>query len=528
MVGDLRETSAATGTGVTDQKVLSLRPEVRQATLRLLELDDIDRVHAIDQRAASFYAHRVEDDEPDDAARAELVYHLLRSQDLAGAQQVWRDRCARLLVGADDDLPPGADAERVWLSDRTRSALGDQPSTEVWEYEAAVRIRDLLARGLVDPVRDVLSEHHVRSAESPLVLFDAWLAWRDGHSDSALATLQAAGPAEGELARDRTILRAALARADGALDEADRMLAGLHASPGPDGAVGAVGEDVYTLAVVAARVRLALDLPLEAELALRLGRDGQRTRHTVEELLPAADVVLPTLQDRLAGPIDRESLGERLEIPEDPSELSGFGMRLDDARRRSFTWTKSAEFRAVSEGQDPDPVVRPAASDGPDADIARYLAYLAQRRWRLAVTTSILVQAPLLVRSSGPTDSLELSVLGSLSGFAASERGQLNLYHPKAGPLDSVLEQALQLRTGVMTTSPLRELEAVFLSAPPAPDDRTFRPQPEAADGVLAQAIHAYTGPEYELVGVLLYLTSPDPLDQLVRRAVGLAEITMK
>ena len=69
--------------------MLRLRPEVRSATLKLLELHKAELVRKIDSRAADWYSRQ---DLNDPANAAELVYHSLRLRDLVRARCNWSAR----------------------------------------------------------------------------------------------------------------------------------------------------------------------------------------------------------------------------------------------------------------------------------------------------------------------------------------------------------------------------------------------------------------------------------------------------
>ena len=165
--------------------VLRMRPEVRSAVLRLLTDADPDRVAEIDRRAVTWLAGQASDD-PADAA--ELVYHRLRIGDVAGAGTAWRAGCAaRLGTAADDLFDPAA---KQWLLDRLSAA---SVQLAVWEQNAAERIRDANSRGLSRIVAGTLAEHRGRTADSPLLVHDAWVRWRAGDAAGAAGLLDEAG-----------------------------------------------------------------------------------------------------------------------------------------------------------------------------------------------------------------------------------------------------------------------------------------------------------------------------------------------
>ena len=99
--------------------VLTVRPDLRNTLLPLLEADDAARVREIDTIAAGFWAQRASDD----VDAAEAIYHALRIEDVASAQQLWRNGVARHLGGyAMEELPP---ASQSWLEARLSRESAD-------------------------------------------------------------------------------------------------------------------------------------------------------------------------------------------------------------------------------------------------------------------------------------------------------------------------------------------------------------------------------------------------------------------
>lgn len=99
---------------------LTVRPDLRNTLLPLLEAEDPGRVHEIDTIAADFWSGRA----ADDVAAAEAVYHALRIADVARAQQLWRYGLARNLGGyAMEELP---DESQAWLEARISRESADR------------------------------------------------------------------------------------------------------------------------------------------------------------------------------------------------------------------------------------------------------------------------------------------------------------------------------------------------------------------------------------------------------------------
>jgi hypothetical protein len=331
LVGDETDPQALSVMLAGKTGVLRLRPEVRSATLKLLEMDNAARVREIDERAAAWYA---EQDPNDVANAAELVYHRLRLGDMQGAEQAWQVGCAALLMYAEEDLPETADAERAWLRTHTSAATVPSANLEVWEKEAAERIRAAFGRVLLRVVPEILKERGERSATSPLALYDAWTRWQADDLAGARACLGAVGEIHGSIGRDRAILGALFATQAGDRPEADRLLAKLDDekqwSDRPNGPLEA-------LAVRAARVRLAVDLKTEVELSKVLGKepDDSPLLTELKRFLTSADVVLPRLCQRLGSTWSFEDVS--VAVPFSQLELENFRLRLEMERRRAMT-----------------------------------------------------------------------------------------------------------------------------------------------------------------------------------------------
>jgi hypothetical protein len=280
---------------VEGSNVLRLRPDVRSAALKLLERDKSELVKKIDARAIDWYARQ---DLNDPAITAELVYHRLRVGDLEGAAAVWRDESTSYFQVDEDELPETA---RAWLRERVGGATGSAapPTLASWEREAVLRIREALARGLWRALPRILGEHPERSAESPLVFFDAYAHWRAGDRAAAQKVLDDAGdaPPGGTSWRNRAVLRALLAAEECNWRGADEWLARIDRV---DLWANRAEGYLEAQAVHAARVRLTVDLPGEVEL-LGLIHGGSKTAvvETLRRVLPSADVVLPRLRELL-------------------------------------------------------------------------------------------------------------------------------------------------------------------------------------------------------------------------------------
>ncbi|HET9287133.1 MAG TPA: serine protease [Gaiella sp.] len=540
LVGDGSEVEEF-GVALPGIDVLRLRPEVRSATLRLLETDNRERVRTIDERAAAWYAGQ---DTENLTSAAELVYHRLRLGDVSGAEQAWRDGCAPLLLYADEELPEGAEAARAWLRERTVAPPAAIDAVATWERDAQERVRALLARGVLTSVDSVLAEREERSPASPLTLYDAWSRWSAGDLLGARRLLDATPAPSGPLGRDWAVLAAWLAAEAGDRREADRRLRSVLE-------VGCWADrpepELDTLTVEAARVRLTIDL--EAELAVA---DIQR-RYALElspsEVLPPDDVVLPYLSDVLGGMAVLESTAAVLRSPQDAIEFAAFAAVLDRAR-------------ASHAGEPVLPVADPAGSALSDKDpwksgdlaltdrlnelrvdwgtddveglraTALDLTVLGWRRWRLVTSSPFLARAcELALGLNLVGEPQRLSIVGTLAVFATRERRSFMLMDPTGRPLIDILDK---VAAGRAPASALRPTTRQVTLTSKVLRLHGASAESEAIEELLQQSASAVLQPKmivrtfgpggWTLQNLALHLVSPDPLEMLVRRVVGIPD----
>ena len=119
--------------------MLTVRPDLRNTLLPLLEAEDAERVREIDTIAADFWSERADDQ----VAAAEAVYHALRIADTTRAQQLWRNDLARYLGGyAMEELPAESQAwleRRLSLESADHAAEAQLAGGDVAEAAASLR-----------------------------------------------------------------------------------------------------------------------------------------------------------------------------------------------------------------------------------------------------------------------------------------------------------------------------------------------------------------------------------------------------
>ncbi|RSM73151.1 hypothetical protein DMB66_03735 [Actinoplanes sp. ATCC 53533] len=464
---------------------LALRPEVRAATLALLETDDPDRVRVIDERTARWYAERPLTAVAD---RTELVYHLLRRDDFAGAAEFWADGCAPLLDQARDELSAEA---RSWLRRRvggTGAGLG------AWEADALARLRSALARGVDRAVPEILAERSGRTDDSPLVLYDAWVLAERGEQAQARDLLDRSYARDELVMRDREVLAAWLAARAGDRPDADYRLREL--------AREATWQDVSApvspaLLVWAGRVRLTVDLAAEAELL----RGSSAKVHT-PQLLTRAHVVSPRLADRLG----RHSTSA-VEIPSLGLSLGQFRhyLTLTGAlpRTSSPSWLRRMRWDN-SQG----PWLASEIPEWKTNATAANLTVLGFRRWTLVADGLLLSRACEEVLS---TEHLPTAASAAIGGALAAYHS-LPLLFPTQTRALKTIEQVihpLYRRTGPNQ----RQV------------DLSLARELGLSSDLLAGSNVSLPGlPEIDSSGktIFLHLAAPDPLEILFRLVAGL------
>lgn len=564
--GDSRDPSVTIAAG---SGVLRLRPEVRSATLKLLEKDDAARVRLIDERAVAWYKRQ---DLNETANLAELVYHCLRIGDLEGAEKVWSDNCAPLLMYAEDDMPEAAHRERAWLRERTGDNVASSVKLESWEKDATERIRVVISRGLLRAVPEILNERRERSDASPLVLYDAWALWQAKDIEGARASLSAAGEAQGAVARDRAVLGALLAAQAGDRPEADRLLAGIE-----DEKQWADRQNfaLEALAVRAARVRLAVDLKTELDLS-KIFREEPPEIDALEKWLKlfmtASDVTLPDLCRRIGNEweIALESMKiPALKVPTHQSKLESFAKKLQQARQPASIEGSPLALPLKIETTTTDPNGPWKASDldfyvnakglfeghpGQWVELGLNLTVLGRRRWCFATTSLFLAQA--YEQSLQPhelDDTLSLAIVHTLAAFRGQELAFQSPNGENAPSVDHVfntlIEKLSKYRKVIAPAPPdyrvsllkeiLRQEEGNGLDKKEVGliiDELESRIPVESAPGLVlnpgsqgSTLISDYL-PRHRharieranLWPVILYLLGPDPLETLCRRVLGL------
>lgn len=502
---------------VESDEELQLRPEVRSATLEWLEKDRLQMVEDIDRRAVKWYRDQANKDRPKVAA--ELVYHLLRIGEIEEAANAWVEGCQAYLAGAADDLRDSA--ARAWLLVRMGSEGSETLALFAWEPEAAERIRVARSRGLDRMVTEILRERADRTPSSPLVFHDAYELRRAHKASEALALLVRAGPGKGEVRRDRLILEALLARETSDKARAERCLAeAMTASePAPQTSAPRVSKELAGL--IAARVRLTVNIQREAGL-LREQLD-KSSAWIIDTTLSPVDVALPMLEREL------RATRPALEVSRTPFPVSRTGQaqamleRIERERQQSLP-DEEPGFRSLRER-----LIRKWNAERiltdlnlaleSDLDPANEVILVAEsgwRRWWLAAQTPFLADAIEIAREYGSADPLALGIIGTLALYA-SPAGNLEIRSPDDRRLIEVIDECPPLFTLLQDTADKwqRQMEEMGLHVVTETPSQRHRAQ-RKSESFFDSRSQSMIDRMFQL-----FMVTPDPLEVMVARVAG-------
>lgn len=504
-------------TGNSDK--LELRPEVRSATLRLLEQNNKAKVQAMDEQAVNWYSDQDLNDVGD---VAELVYHLLRLQRLDEAKKVFKIDCVPLLRDAVNELPEDAHAERQWLEGKVGFA-GAEPAESLlsWEIQAALDIKSKLGRGLVKELDIILDSRKERSAASPLIVYDAFNCWLKGELGQAINILKNAGEAQGNVQRDRMLLLAFLLGQNGDWMGASELLERLE-----DGLFAIEWTDriIFLTALRAARIRLTVDVEAELKL-LELLIEKQKHDNSdylnvlafLRRFLTPSDVILPPLNDLFSQNMRLEHSEASLKIPANKDELQEFRKKINEKRLNSASYALSLNDTVIIDMRnDMYEGVLKEPGDRGIFQMASSLALKGRNRWRIATALPILFD--LCNLSITTKDELTTQLYFALTGTLAAFRGQ-KIRFGALPDIDTVIDFSVSIPESTEQPSgPKSELlkrfyllSGVELIKDIEPGKKFYHFPPRNKGG---DAIHTIT----------TYLFSQSPLEILCKSVLGLPE----
>lgn len=336
LVTEARDYSPQTNTAEASAELptfIDVRPEVRIATIKLLEQDHKARVEEIDRRAAKFFSSK-SSRSPEMAAEA--IYHFLRLGKINKAEKLWKPNRSKFLETAVDEIPEDDAKARQWLKDKLQK-FSPTANLEVWELDALERVKSTIARGYMRGLTGILNENKNRTSESPLLVYDAWLLLTVGDLSGARRLLDKR-PAPPEIEYKRMVLRAFLAAKDNDRDFARQCLEQLEVNTSFNLFLEYkqyFGEEsqIIPLLLRAARLAIETDINMEMDLYKRLKKDNIATSRLRKHLiLPESDVIFTPLSDVLYPQQKAHSISIRVELPVHKKELPTFTQYLDQQR----------------------------------------------------------------------------------------------------------------------------------------------------------------------------------------------------
>jgi hypothetical protein len=510
-------------TGNSDK--LELRPEVRSATLRLLEQNNPAKVQAMDEKAVDWYGDQ---DLTDVSNAAELVYHLLRLKKLDEARKIFRIECVPLLRDAINELPEDAHAEHGWLEKKvgvvTDDLTDDLLNLLSWEIQTALEIKNRLSRGIVKDLDIIVNSRKQRTPASPLLVYDAFNCWQKGELENAINILKYADEATGNVQRDRLLLHAFLLAQSGDWMGADELLEKLQ-----NGSFSMEWTDgkLFSTVLDAARIRLTVDIESELKLFELLQDTSGNPRakdvkalSVLRQFLTPSDIVTPLLNDLFAKQLVFESYISALKIPLTEDELPDFRMKLQDVRFKTAPFAISLEHdvqkQAISAWREKFQPWRDEEFADDLFNIGLELAYKGYKRWKIATSKTILSHLCKIVLEKR---ELSASMHFALRGVLPAFRGQplqflsfSNIDKLLVFSADSTIsipnEPASEVRTKLLQRYYLSSGVSVLKYSGSEELMHTL-PASGSGDGVNS---------------IVLCLTAPDSLELLCKSILGLPE----
>ncbi|MGB8192109.1 MAG: serine protease [Chitinophagaceae bacterium] len=516
---------------VAKPDILELRPEVRAATLGLLEKDDPKQVLSVDEKAVTWYSKQ---DLKETENVAELVYHLLRLKKLDDAKKVWRIECVPLLKYSVEELPASAVDERHWLEQQVGKEDDDGfDDLSAWEIQAALEIKNKLSRGITRGLSEMLYVRKERTDNSPLLIYDAWDRWLAQDSKGALALLQNARPAEGPVLRDRLVLQAFFAEQLGDIKAADDALQ--KVSDVSFWSSRQSGE-IEAMAVKAARVRLTVDLKKEIAVYKTIKTtDSPSLIDFLKHFLHPGDLITPQLNNMINLRYKQESYGSSLMIPMYPDSLKNFLSRLQEQRKTDapFSFSLYEDLSDDSIHAWKEKVLSETVTI--DNEFKTNVAELAVKgayRWRLATQDMLLADLCRLAEEDAKKmDILKLAVVSTLAAFRGQEAGALinNIYFAN---IDELLQKVYQKSHQLITEFPGDERMMILKEMTGGSDMDLLRGALMSHYSAMMSHLVKEGNPlplplkfsQPETPSIILCLVGPQPIQLLCKRILGLPD----
>lgn len=414
LVGETENLSASFIVSTNKQNMLELRPEVRMATLRLLEMDDAANVKKVDQQAISWYANT---DLSDLSNLSEYIYHLLRIDNVSKVRTIWKPDCALMLKNAVNELPEASLHAREWLFNQIGDFQEESSYTlEVWETQTVKEIRNRLSRGMYTGLSSILGIRTERSVSSPLLVYDTFDLMQQGELDKALTKISDQAT-DALIEKERSILRAYLLNRKGRGEEADYFLSRYEHE---ENWTAFQDRKIISLGLRAARIRLNVDLKTELEL-LEQHTDSLKD---ISSFLSPSDMLLADLQPFFQRYAKLESYESGIAIPTQENQLSEFIFVLQQKRLAlaSLALPIDKDLQHVSIEDWRAKLISNVDLDKDLLTRVFDLALKGYRRWRLACKDLMLYEISKIVNEKkGSLTPLELSVFATLFTYRGEE-----------------------------------------------------------------------------------------------------------
>lgn len=519
---------------------LQLRPELRTAVIKLLEIEDPNMVTDIDSKAVKFYLNKIDDNFEN---RAELIYHLLRSGDLKNAKIYWQTECAPLLIYASDDLNDSLSTERIWLQEMIGQVISEkQDDIKIWELESFKQIKNLLERTHYTAVAEILKQREERSENSLLILYDAFSYWIDSNIPAAIELLNKSKPDNVNIAKNQYLFWAFLEVQLGNRTKADYLLSLIEKID----LTNPVEYKIESLALQAARIRLTVNLTREIELAKLIKDNDNYQEIEFLGLINARDVILPDLAEKLSGKLTLESWGSDFNLPVNKKDLDGFYNQIfkfagnfgkqwitQDADNLESLFFKNntlidtffETFRSTNKKRQSFQL--PQIIE---------LALLGDFRWKLATSKLILVDfANLASQEKDDLDPLKWSIIATLAAFRNQDMNVITEGYNEPS-IDSFLKRVL--RNNLRSISPPLSKSRLnilmdfinFTNLIDSDQKSTIElinillhQNDNTSNNYYSLKTVAFLDDEI-VISLFLYFYGPDPLEMLCRRVIGLPD----
>lgn len=435
--------------------MVNIRPEVRAASLRLLELQDEKRVRTIDERAIKFYKKKKK---PQDAEKIELIYHYLRTGKLKEAEKLWQQDYITSLNANVEDIPEKFIEVRKWLHSKT----GDAPlemELRDWEADAYNRIKAFRIRGNLDAIPGVLKERTERTENSRLLIYDAWQLKIEDRYDDALKLLNPAGQFNKLMSPvvyyDRQMIAARITQHVNDIEQSKHILASLRETSKAN--IQRFLKPINLLSI-APQIMFATVEQLKKEIQLldllTKRSDIYKTVETLQRIIPFSDFILQELQ--VLSSSFKEASSHKLKIPDAPSKKRNFIKQL--GQLRNIHGITDEYQKLLGEKEYDQEVVNTLIKEQtrfytkkvkPEKEVklASEISMLAWERWNLALSGYWLNN---VMRISNVQNQKDLRTAFSVLPAYASFRGismmaQANIRHlPAISSIDNLVEYMMK------------------------------------------------------------------------------------